>query len=154
MIALKALLALVAVVFVAYVIIGTWPQLVKDTQNLRTDPQADAGLACATGAHTYCSVSLSSPSAYSGTNGMTVTETSPGSGDVTADTTVATDRETVTITDLAPATSYEFDIDYLKLNPDIPTPADGWLKAYPILGVLAVFGGVTFGAIALFSGRR
>ena len=70
-----------------------------------------------------------------------VVETSPVSRNVTASSTVATNRQTLSISGLElPNTQYNFLIDYWQKKPDVSDTLNGILRFFPLMVVLAIMG--------------
>lgn len=111
---------------------------------------ATESLNCSTGVgQTSCDVTLSSASAFSGMEYVTVTETSPGSVDRTSGSTLASDGVTLTVGGLVASTAYTFDVGYRHVRDGVPGPLNAAMQAP--LQVLIGFAGVLV-AIAIFYG--
>lgn len=122
--------------FMALIVIAVLPLITERNTEVRTDSAQDAGLMCTTGAgETSCDITLSDESAFADMSGITVTETSPGSGDRTDDSTLGDDRLTISVSGLSPSTSYAFTVDYLVVNSQVAdaTGLDGFLAALPLI---------------------
>ena len=92
------------------------PNVANLTNTARTDPQTQSGLTCTTTGAGVCTLTLAYKHMHADTSGMTVTETAPSSSIQTANTTVGTDRTTLTITGLANTTLYTFTVVYEKID--------------------------------------
>ena len=119
-------------VFVLFILIMAATPIIAD---LTHDEQATAvseNDSCATGAGTSCSVTLDNAHIHAGTTHMTVTETSPGSSDRTATSSLSNvDRTTLTISSLTTATTYNFTIAYERRNSNITAQVNDMLSIFP-----------------------
>lgn len=137
----SGLVAVIFLAFTAIVIAIFLGDIVTLSEGTRTDAAQEAGLTCTTGVgETTCTITLPAEHEYPDTTGLTVTETSPGAGDWTANTTVSTDRVTLTITGLTASTVYVFTANYLVLAPGISNVLNGFLRLLPVLVVLGGVG--------------
>lgn len=120
------------------------PDIISGAEAARTEDASEA-LNCSTGvSDTSCDLSLTDEHAYAGTTELTVTETSPGSGDRTSDSTVGTDRVTITVASLATSTAYQFDVDHRIVDPNVSAMLDGVMSRFGILIVLGLLGVMVF----------
>lgn len=110
-------------------------------QEIRTS-EVSEGVACTTGVgETSCDVTLSVASAYSGTDEMTVEETSPSTVDRTATSTVS--GTTVTVGGLTESNTYEFTIDYKRVTAELSAELNvalgslaQWILAMSLTGLV------------------
>lgn len=115
-------------------VLGQLPTIVPLAEDARTDDATEVALVCTTGiADTSCAITLADIHEYNDTTQMTVTETAPGSGDRTSNTTVAADRVTLTIASLATSTAYTFTTAYKIQAADISGPLNDLLRFLPLL---------------------
>lgn len=133
-----------------------FPDIISLAETARTQPANDTP-SCNTGAGTSCSFTIASRHEYSTPTFMTVTETSPGSGDHTSNTTIAADRVTLTVTGLTTSTSYNWSVDYTERAALVSAGANEVLSRLPLfitLGLLAVAVAGAIAAYAQFGGGR
>jgi len=135
----KGILGLVVVGFGFFILSVMILPISQQVQDLRTDPQSDS-LACTTGAAaTSCTVTLSNKSAYEpAAPNYDVEETSPSTINRTEDSTLGANLLDVSISGLAPSTSYSFTIDYYKVAATVQsaTNLDSILKRFNFLVVI------------------
>lgn len=141
----RSVFALVIIGFGFFVLSVMLLPISQRVNDLRTDTQTDNGLACTTAiAATSCIVTLSTESAYEpSAPNWTVTETSPGAGDKTADSTLGSNLQSVTISGLAGSTAYTFNATYFRVNTAVAsaTNLDSILKRFNLIltiGTMAV----------------
>lgn len=120
---------------------------------LRTDTQQDTGLGCTGTAANECLITLSNKSAYEPiAPNWTVTETSPGSVDRTAQSVLDSNLQNVTISGVVNGTPYVFTVDYYKVDTTVAsaTHLDSILKRFNLIlvvgtmAVLVVGVGISF----------
>ena len=120
---------------------------------LRTDTQQDTGLGCTGTAANECLITLSNKSAYEPiAPNWTVTETSPGSVDRTAQSVLDSNLQNVTISGVVNGTPYVFTVDYYKVDTSVAsaTHLDSILKRFNLIlvvgtmAVLVVGVGISF----------
>ena len=129
-------------------VLGQLPTIVPLAEDARTDDASESALVCTTGAAaTACSFTLAQIHEYNDTTQMTVTETAPGSVDRTANTTVASDRVTLTVASLATSTAYTFTTAYKIQAADISGPLNDLLRFLPLLIPLGLVALVLIAAI-------
>ncbi len=136
-----------------------FPEIVSLNETARTQGAQDVALGCTSNTGGTCSITLTSAHEYSTTTFMTVTETNPGSVVRTGETTVGTDRVTLSITGLNTSpTAYTFTVDYTERNDLLPEGANEVLSRLPIILILGLFATGIGGSIAAWSiikgGRR
>ncbi len=134
----KGLFALVIIGFGFFTLSVMILPISNQVNELRTDSQTDTALACSTGAAaTSCTITLSSKSAYEPVApNMTVTETSPGTG--TKSFILDSNLLDVAISGLSPSTSYQFTVNYFKVDPVVEgaTSLDSILKRFNLILVI------------------
>ena len=107
------------------------PLVLRGFADWRTQ-DATASLSCSTGVgETDCAITLPSQHEYTTMSFVTVTETSPGSGDKTSETTIASSRDQLTVTGLLASTSYNFDVDYKEQNDAVDNGGNELLRQMP-----------------------
>ena len=142
---MRIVMAAFAFIIVIGIAAAVLPTIASESETLRTEDVTETGLACSTGAATSCSITLAQAHAHGNTDHMVVTETSPASTTVTSQTSVGTNRETLTITGLAISTSYIFDVAYAIVDPSLtPGSAD-------VYHVAPMFWFIGFFAVILFA---
>ena len=126
------------------------PTIGSAVKDLRTDTQED-NKPCATGVgETSCTITLDNKSAFQpSTPNWTVLMTSPLSQDVTSNSVLSNNLQTVTISGLTASTpNYSFKVTYYKVNASVDQASylDDVLKRYPFFivmgGLLVVVLGV------------
>ena len=119
------------------------PSLSTQVMTIRTQAQTDA-LGC-TAAGTTCTLTLTQSHENYGTDGMTVTETAPGAGDLTANASLDfRDRVTLTMSGLTDAVAYTSSVDYLRRHADIDSEENvvfTWFIPVALFGLM-IGGGV------------
>tara|TARA_B100000427_G_C15414619_1_gene553576 strand:- start:227 stop:703 length:477 start_codon:yes stop_codon:yes gene_type:complete len=134
----KGLFSLVIIGFGFFTLSVMILPISNQVNDLRTDAQTDTALACTTGpAATSCTITLSAKSAYEpAAPNMTVTETSPGTGTKTF--TLDSNLLDVLISGLSSSTSYQFTVNYFKVDPVIEgaTSLDSILKRFNLILVI------------------
>ena len=151
----KLVTGVVALTILVLTLLVMLPDISRLLEDARTTPATDTGLACATGAaDTSCVVSLSAVHQYSTTAQMTVTETSPGAGDVTASSSLAVNRSDVTVSSLATSTAYTFNVSYAVRPPGVSEGAAGLLRVFIPALVLLLFGATLAGVAVSLRGWR
>ena len=136
---------------VGILIMVPWvPVLANITQNTRSTPASD-NLACAVASTaTSCDITLSGPHANGTLAQATVMETSPGSADVTANSTLDLgNRRTITVTSLTPSTNYAFTVDYLGRASGIGVTLDQLLRNVPLIFLAVLLICVAVGVAAV-----
>ena len=120
------------------------PDVMDAAETARTELATQTGMSCTPGAgETSCDVTLDTEHAYAITDGMTVTETAPGSTDRTDDTTVGADRLTLTIAGLTALQPYTFTVEHRVVDPTVSPQAAGLVERFGfllIVGVTVLFG--------------
>lgn len=155
---LKALFAIPVGAVIFLLISAFFSDVYEQAELTRTEAVTEAGLTCSTGVgEASCSVTASQVHAFVDAGaGATVTETSPGSGDRTADATLGSDGLTWTVSNLDPSTNYEFTIDHLVVDSDIPSWTAELLHQFPVMwllgGVVVLVAGIIAG-IAILGSR-
>mgnify|MGYP000873020758 CR=1 FL=1 len=135
---LKSISALFGLLLCTAFAIAFLPNVANLVNTARTDPIQQTGLACTSDGAGVCTITLANQHMHSDTSGMTVLETSPSSADRTVDTTVGSNRVTLTITGLAATTGYIFTVDYEKVDAQAAeaTGLPDFLNLAPIIFVL------------------
>lgn len=120
-------------------------------QDARTKAVAETGINCTTGpGETVCDVPLSALNAFDSMYRVRVTETDPVPTDRTAASSMGSDQDAISVSGLAPSTSYTFDIIHPAVRPTIPEPLDLALQRLDwIIGFLLT----AFVAAMIFAGR-
>ncbi len=137
----NGLITIVALAFTGIVLAIILPGIVSLSEGIRTVDAEASGLTCTTPVGiTTCSTTLPTEHEYTTTTRMTVTETNPGSADHTANTTVASDRVTLTITGLAANTVFTMTVDYAEQATGVSSTLNGLLRVMPVLLLLGGFG--------------
>ena len=115
------------------------PTVGTTVKDLRTDAQQDSKPCSTQTAETSCSFTLDHKSAFqpSGPN-WNILMTAPVTLDVTANSILAADLTTVTVSNLTQNTSYTFQADYYKVNASVASASylDDVLKRYPFIIVM------------------
>ena len=135
----QGILAVIFVAFFGFALVAAAVPVVSTLgENIFEGAQTDP-LGCTTGASdTTCGVTLTAQHIHFDTSGITITETSPGSGTRTG-TLNTQDRVTLTVTGLTAATTYTFDIAYQPRATNVSSGLADFIKVTPILMVLTVF---------------
>lgn len=142
-----AFLGLAAIGMAVFLIAGTLGDVTTAIESTRTIDNSETALACSTLAlETSCDITLPIQHGYTDTRAMTVTETFPGSGDVTANSTLASDRVTLTISGLVQLTSYTFDVDHKIEDTAIDGLTRELLRSLPALWPLLLMAFVLIAA--------
>jgi len=134
---------LIGVLFLGLAVVITtlmMPSIVNLSESARTTDVTDSGTACATGSDTYCIITLSETSQYSGTSTVSVIETSPASG-LRDETVLADDRVTLTVNGLTTSTSYIFDVTFKGKPANVSDYTNDLLRQLPliiIIGTVAI----------------
>jgi hypothetical protein len=131
---LRGLMLVGALIFGMFFALAALPSIVSESEETRTQPAQDVGLMCATGAlETSCAVTLTTPHQYATTAFMTVQETSPGSVDRTSTSSLAANRETVTVASLASGQAYVFTVDYMEKATNVSENLNDILRLMPLI---------------------
>jgi len=135
------------------------PEIISLNETARTQPAQDVGIGCTSDTSGACTTTISSAHEYSTPAFMTVTETSPGSVDRTASTTVGATRVTLAITGLnTTPTAYTFTVDYMERHALLSEGANEFLQRLPLILVIGLMATGVGGAIAAWAtikgGRR
>ena len=142
---------IVVLVIVVIAFVGGLNVITEIADDVRSTAVTNEAASCTTAAGaTSCTVVLANAHIYFNTTDMNVLETSPGGTDRTAASTLNNrDRQTITVAGLAAATTYTFDVDYLRLRGGV-SPLLGWgLGTMPL-----IWGGVLVALLGLFVFRR
>lgn len=134
-------------------IIALAPNFIEQTEETRVTQVLNESVSCTTGTSVpgTCTVNLINPHEYTGTRGLSVEQVSPSVLNLTSSSTMATNRQTLTIEGLTLAnTQYDFEIDYFKKNPDISDSLNGILRFLPFMLVIALVFGVGYQFVATF----
>ena len=116
----KLALGLSLALVVLVVALNAVPFLSSLSITARTQAASDSTACTANG--TTCTFTLSNAHENFNTDGMTVTETSPASSDVTSNASLnATDRVTVTMSSLTDAQAYTFNVSYRQRHANVDT---------------------------------
>ena len=149
----KSLFSLVIIGFGFFILSVTILPISQRANELRTDTQQDTGLGCTGTAANECLITLSNKSAYEPiAPNWTVTETSPGSVDRTAQSVLDSNLQNVTISGVVNGTPYVFTVDYYKVDTTVAsaTHLDSILKRFNLIlvvgtiAVLVVGVGISF----------
>ena len=149
----KSLFSLVIIGFGFFILSVTILPISQRVNELRTDTQQDTGLGCTGTAANECLITLSNKSAYEPiAPNWTVTETSPGSVDRTAQSVLDSNLQNVTISGVVNGTPYVFTVDYYKVDTTVAsaTHLDSILKRFNLIlvvgtmAVLVVGVGISF----------
>ena len=149
----KSLFSLVIIGFGFFILSVTILPISQRVNELRTDTQQDTGLGCTGTAANECLITLSNKSAYEPiAPNWTVTETSPGSVDRTAQAVLDSNLQNVTISGVVNGTPYVFTVDYYKVDTTVAsaTHLDSILKRFNLIlvvgtmAVLVVGVGISF----------
>lgn len=119
------------------------PNIIEQSENSRVEQVLNLGKSCTTGTvvPASCVFTLPTPHEYVDNSALKVVETSPVSRNVTASSTIATNRQTLTISGLTQtSTQYNFLIDYWQKKPDVSDTLNGILRFFPLMVVLAIIG--------------
>lgn len=149
----KSLFSLVIIGFGFFILSVTILPISQRVNELRTDTQQDTGLGCTGTAANECLITLSNKSAYEPiAPNWTVTETSPGTVDRTAQSVLDSNLQNVTISGVVNGLSYQFTVDYYKVDTTVAsaTHLDSILKRFNLIlvvgtmAVLVVGVGISF----------
>lgn len=141
----KAILAGAIMVFLfVYAFVAFMPALISSSDDLRSIAASESH-SCTTSAGGVCSIDLDGETYKYNTEGMTVTETSPGAADRTAATTVSDDRTSISITGLTALTAYTFTVAYREVDPDLNSAYTSILNVSPPLVAVVVIGSILLG---------
>lgn len=136
------------------IMLAVLPDLVDLNETTRTASASDAGSTCTTGVgETSCSFNLSTPHEYSDTTQMTVNETSPSSVDRTSTTTVAANRQTLTVSGLGSSTVFLFNVDYKDRAVNVSSGLNDFMRQIPVLVIIGFFAVVVIAAVVVIGGR-
>ncbi len=129
------------------------PDIVDRSETVRTNTSQETGLNCSTGVgEMSCDVTLTAMHAYPNTTAMTVTETSPGSADRTALSSLnASDRTTLSVGGLSASTAYTFTVDFAVVDSNVSGSLNQLLASLPLLLVVGLLAIVTFAVAKTFS---
>lgn len=149
----KSLFSLVIIGFGFFILSVTILPISQRVNELRTDTQQDTGLGCTGTPANECLITLSNKSAYEPiAPNWTVTETSPGTVDRTAQSVLDSNLQNVTISGVVNGLSYQFTVDYYKVDTTVAsaTHLDSILKRFNLIlvvgtmAVLVVGVGISF----------
>jgi len=149
----KSLFSLVIIGFGFFILSVTILPISQRVNELRTEQQTDAALGCTGNASGECTITLTNQSAYEPVApNWTVTETSPGSINRTAQSVLDSNLENVTISGLVNGTPYVFTVVYYKVDTTVAsaTHLDSILKRFNLIlvvgtmAVLVVGVGISF----------
>lgn len=115
------------------------PTIGLTVKDLRTDAQQDPTGCQTLAAETSCTFTLSNKSAFQpSAPNWSIMMTAPVSLDVTANSVLAADLQTVTVSNLTENTTYTFTADYYKVNASVASTSylDDVLKRYPFIIVM------------------
>lgn len=123
------------------------PNIIEQSEASRVEQVLNVGKSCTTTGSasssnpSTCVFTLPTPHEYVDNSALMVVETSPVSRNVTASSTIATNRQTLSISGLElPNTQYNFLIDYWQKKPDVSDTLNGILRFFPLMVVLAIMG--------------
>lgn len=155
----RAIGASLILVVMVWLITASLPAIASTVSGVRTDPASETGLMCTTGVgETSCTLTLAAEHGWADTSDMTVTETSPGSADRTAQTTVQSDRTMILVSGLSPSTSYTFTVQYVVVAAGISAELAGLLQFTPFIvgfgGLVVVVAAVIVGFAVYVSIRK
>ena len=108
----------VVILLLSFVITSSMMEQVNQAnEDVRTQARTATGLGCTVASNaTSCDITLPSKHQYDTLARATVTETSPGSNvNRTSDSTLGSNRITISITGLTASTSYLFTVNYYEL---------------------------------------
>lgn len=130
---MKLLGIAVAILLVLFLSLALFPLFASLANKTRVTATSE-GLSCITAAgETSCNLNLTDAHMHFDTTEMTVTETSPGSGDRTAGTVVRiSDRQQIAVSGLSGGTSYNFTVAYLKQATDVSDMMADVLNLAPV----------------------
>lgn len=149
---LKGISALFGLLLCVAFAIAFLPNVANLANSARTDPTTATGLTCTADSGGFCVFNLPTTHMHSDTSGMTVTETAPGSGNLTTDTTVGADRIALTVKDLTQAVTYTFTVAYEQVDAQAAnaTGLPDFLNLAPIIFILMMLVvGVIVGGAAM-----
>ena len=127
---------------------------VADISQNNLDQAVTESLACTTGAGaTTCNVTLADKHIHADTSGITITETSPGSGTLTGSL-ASLDRVTLTVQGLTASTPYIFSVAYLRQDPNVSGPVGGMFRITPALLMLVIVVAIPIGGAMAFLALR
>lgn len=130
------------------------PDIIATTDDMRSVATTEAGKTCTTDGAGACTISLGGETYKFDTEGMTVTETSPGSADRTSQTTVSADRTEITIASLSPTTGYTFTIVYQAIDTDLTIGFATALGLVPIVFIVVMVASIVLGLLYILWQRR
>jgi len=126
------------------------PNLIQQAEDSRVQQVLDLSKTCTTGTEVpaTCTFTLPTPHEYVGNTALVVDETSPVVRNVTASSTVATNRQTLSISGLdQPNTQYNFLIDYWEKKTDIADTLNGVLRFFPLMVILGIVGSLVIATL-------
>ncbi len=130
------------------------PNLIQQAEDSRVQQVLNLSKTCTTGAGastsnpTTCAFTLPTPHEYVGNTALQVDETSPVVRNVTASSTVANNRVTLSISGLTlPNTQYNFLIDYYEKKTDIADTLNGVLRFFPLMVIFGIVGSLVIAVV-------
>lgn len=126
------------------------PNLIQQAEDSRVQQVLDLSKTCTTETEVpaTCTFTLPTPHEYVGNTALRVDETSPVVRNVTSSSTVATNRQTLSISGLnQPNTQYNFLIDYWEKKTDIADTLNGVLRFFPLMVILGIVGSVVIATL-------
>lgn len=138
-------LGAVLILGLAFAILAMLMQdLTSASEAARTEDASESDT-CTTGAaESACSFQLDDEHAYATDTELTVTETSPGAGDVTGNSSLDPNRVTITVSSLATSTVYQFDVDHKIVDAGVSTLLNSVLSRFGLIVVVGLLGVLTF----------
>ena len=126
------------------------PNLIQQAEDSRVQQVLNLSKTCTTGTEVpaTCTFTLPTPHEYVGNTALEVDETSPVARNVTSSSTVATNRQTLSISGLDQAnTQYNFLIDYYEKKTDIADTLNGVLRFFPLMVILGIVGSLVIATL-------
>ncbi len=141
---LKALGA-VLILGLSFAILAVLMQdLTSAAETARTEDATESDT-CTTGAaESACSFNLNIEHAYATKTELAVTETSPGAGDVTGNSSLDPNRVTITVSSLATSTIYAFAVDHKIVGAGVSTLLNSVMSRFGLIVVVGLLGLLLF----------
>jgi subtilase family serine protease len=149
------LMGVAGLFLMGYLYVAFLPTIITNTDDLRSVPTVEAGKSCTTTGAGVCTLALDGTTFKFDTEGMTVTETSPGAANRTSSTTVSADRESISIAGLTPATGYIFTVEYQAIDTTLTPGFAPALRITPLLMIVVVVAAIVAAVgFTIFKRRR
>ena len=132
--------------------LGFLPAVASPLEDIRTEATSNAGLSCTSSITGTCTITLTDPSSHGTMDDTLVMETSPGSADRTATSTLDIDNRTgIDISGLSSTpTAYLFTVTYEKRASDVSVVADQLMRNGTLVIFFTILGSIATGVLAIF----